>query len=48
MELDQEAICEYCQELIIQGPAMTAHSMCEGNFCKDAREAYIDSMETPE
>ena len=40
---DDEALCEYCQDHVIERRACTAHFMCEGRFCKDALEHWKDN-----
>ena len=43
-DVDQEKICEYCQEYIIEGHAITPTFMCEGRYCDQAREEYEESL----
>lgn len=38
-----EEICEYCQQFIIKGPAMSQHYMCEGSHCEEALDSYLDN-----
>ncbi len=47
-ELDQDAICRLCEDKIIEGSRMSYHFMCEGRFCEDATEMYLEQLEDEE
>lgn len=45
LEKYQEEICEYCQDFIIEGCAISQMFICEGRFCDEAGRKYLDSNE---
>ena len=45
MEIDQGVLCDYCLRNILDMKyACTLHFQCEGRFCDQAKEEYLDSL----
>lgn len=42
---DQDAICNYCEENIIQGSSLSQMFCCEGRYCTQAEEGLAESIE---
>lgn len=38
MEIDQEVLCEYCKS----GKELSSTTLCEGRWCKETRESYME------
>jgi len=41
----QQAVCEYCENHIIEGGSSSTTFLCEGRFCEEAEEAYDEYIE---
>lgn len=41
-KLESGDLCSYCEENIIEGPSVTQFFMCEGCYCTNAEELYLD------
>ena len=44
MEIDQDELCEYCEENILGCKPCSSTFICEGCFCKEAKEQYLESL----
>lgn len=44
-EVDQEKLCEFCRDHY-ELPSDSVHFMCEGRFCEDALELYLEDNPT--
>jgi len=42
--IEQERMCELCEQHIIECSSMSSTFMCEGRFCVDAYELFIDEV----
>jgi len=40
----QEQLCEYCEENIIRCRNMSSTFMCEGGYCEEAKESYVEYL----
>lgn len=47
-DIDQEALCDFCETNVIGGPRMSYHFMCEGCYCELAAEMFIEAREDDE
>lgn len=45
LENYQEEICKLCENHILDAENMTSTFMCEGRFCSDAKELYLEDNE---
>jgi len=44
-EVEQEEICDYCLAYILEREySCTIHFQCEGRFCDQAREEYLEDL----
>lgn len=41
----QEAICKICEDEIIEGCSMTSTFLCEGRFCTQALELFLEEYD---
>lgn len=42
-EEHQEDICKLCEDEIIHGMNMTSTFLCEGRFCEDALQRFMEA-----
>lgn len=40
--LNQDNICKYCEDFIICGSSSCSTFLCEGRYCEQATEEYIE------
>ena len=40
----QEDICEYCERYIIERKHSTINFLCEGRWCSEAMDGFIDNL----
>jgi len=47
LEDNQESICKYCEDHIIEGCSITSTFQCEGSFCVQATESWLEDNPLP-
>lgn len=45
VEKNQEKICKLCENNIIGGSSVTQFYMCEGSYCDEALQIYLEELD---
>jgi len=48
VEDHQDDICKYCEMFIIEGSSNSQHFQCEGSYCEEATEKYVEGLDEDE
>lgn len=42
---EQQKVCTYCKDFILEGINKTSTFLCEGSWCDEALEKFLDQKE---